>query len=107
MPKAYPSIEVLLKISDFFNVMMDFLLKGTKPAQFAENNINAALHNNSFVQTNHGGIVWNGRELSPEITELISVYEKLNGRKRFELLKFAIELEDSENEFKSSDKKSK
>lgn len=105
MPKAYPSIDVLLKISDLFNVTTDFLLKGIKPV--SENSINAAMHNSSFVQTNHGGIVWNSRELSPEATELIRVYEKLNGRKRFELLKFAVELEDSTNENKLENKKSK
>lgn len=97
-PKSYPSIDVLLKISDFFNVSTDFLLKGINTSQSVEKNISGALHNSSFVQANHGGVVCKGSELSPEILELISVYEKLNGRQRFELLKFAIELEGKTNE---------
>lgn len=105
MPKSYPSIDVLLKISELFNVTTDFLLKGIRQPQFVENNISGALNNSSFVQTNHGGIVWNSRELSPEAKELINVYEKLNGRQRFELLKFAVELEDKANENKPDDKK--
>ena len=107
MPKAYPSIDVLLKISEYFRVTTDFLLKGIKPQQLAENNISAALNNSSFIQANHGGIVWNSRELSPEAMELIRVYENLNGRKRFELLRYAVELEDNTNEIKTDDKKSK
>ena len=47
------------------------------------------------------------RELSPEVMELVKVYENLNGRKRFELLKFAMELEERTNEDKADDKKSK
>ena len=104
MPKSYPSIEVLLKISDLFNVTTDYLLKGIKPP---ESSINASLHNSSFVQTNHGGIVLNNKELSPEATELIHVYEKLNGRKRFELLRFAVELEGSSDDAKPENKKAK
>ena len=106
-PKAYPSIDALLKISDFFNVSTDFLLKGIYPSRLVENNISGDASINSFVQANHGGVVCHARELSPEVMELVKVYENLNGRKRFELLKFAMELEERTNEDKADDKKSK
>lgn len=104
-PKAYPSIDALLKISDFFNVSTDFLLKGVSSLQPVENNISGNANINSFIQANHGGVAYHGKELSPEATELVSIYEKLNGRKRFELLKFAMELEEQVNENKADDKK--
>ena len=64
-----------------------------------ENNISGALNNSSFIQANHGGVVYNGdTALSPEAAELLHIYEKLNGRDRLKLLNFAVDLEDKQHE---------
>ena len=92
---SFPSVEVLIKISDFFNVTIDYLLKGTETVPSVENN-SGQLSNSPFIQANHGGMVINGenRTLSPEIVELLRIYETLGGRDRLKLLNFAVELEE-------------
>ena len=98
LPKAYPSVEALIKIADFFNVSIDYLLKGTPSASAVENNINGSLSNSPFIQANHGGVIFNGdsgKAPSPEAIELLHIYEELGGRKRLMLLNFAVELERS------------
>lgn len=93
---SFPSVEVLIKISDFFNVTLDYLLKGTETAPSVENNISGQLSNSPFIQANHGGMVINGenKSLSPEAVELLRIYELLGGRDRLKLLNFAVELEE-------------
>ena len=93
---SFPSVEVLIKISDFFDVTLDYLLKGTEAAPSVENNISGLLSNSPFIQANHGGMVINGenRSLSPETVELLRIYETLGGRDRLKLLNFAVELEE-------------
>ena len=93
---SFPSVEVLIKISDFFNVTIDYLLKGTETVPSVENNISGQLSNSPFIQANHGGMVINGdnRTLSPESVELLRIYETLGGRDRLKLLNFAVELEE-------------
>lgn len=95
MPGSYPSVEVLIKISDFFGVTLDYLLKGTETAPSVENNISGLLSNSPFIQANHGGMVINGegKSLSPEALELLHIYATLGGRDRLKLLNFAVELE--------------
>ncbi len=98
-PNSYPSIEILIKLADFFNVSTDYLLRGTKPTPTIENNINGSLSNSPFIQANQGGVVINGEDrkpLTPEAVELLNIYENLNGRKRLKLLNFAVDLEGSE-----------
>lgn len=91
---SYPSIEVLIKLSDFFSVSTDYLLKGVEPTGNVENNINGSLSNSPFIQANHGGVVYNGDStISPEALELLRIYENLSGRSRLKLLNFAVELE--------------
>lgn len=91
---SYPSIEVLIKLSDFFRVSTDYLLKGVEPTGNVENNINGSLSNSPFIQANHGGVVYNGDStISPEALELLRIYENLSGRSRLKLLNFAVELE--------------
>ena len=92
---SYPSIEVLIKLSDFFSVSTDYLLKGVEPPTGnVENNINGSLSNSPFIQANHGGVVYNGDStISPEALELLRIYENLSGRSRLKLLNFAVELE--------------
>lgn len=93
VPNSYPSVEVLIKLSDFFHVSLDYLLKGT-PASSVENNISGSMSNSPFIQANYGGTVYNGEQsVSPEAVELLHIYEKLGGRERLRLLNFAVELE--------------
>ncbi len=96
---SYPSVEAVIKISEYFDVSIDYLLKGVEPMPSIKNNINGTLSNSSFVQANNGGIVY-GKDCenicSPEALELLKIYESLGGRDRLKLLNFAVELERSE-----------
>lgn len=95
---SYPSIETLIKIADYFNVSLDYLLRGKKSVPAVENNISGQLSNSPFIQANNGGVVFNGegsKTLSPEAVELLHIYENLGGRDRLKLLNFAVELERS------------
>ncbi len=95
---AYPSIDTLIKIANYFNVSLDYLLRGKKSIPGIENNINGQLSNSPFIQANNGGVVFNGesgKALSPESVELLHIYENLGGRDRLRLLNFAVELERS------------
>lgn len=95
-PKSFPSVEILIKISDYFGVSLDYLLKGTETAPSVANNIFGQMSNSPFIQANHGGTVIGGdcKELSPEVIELLRIYETLGGRDRLKLLNFAVELEE-------------
>jgi transcriptional regulator with XRE-family HTH domain len=96
IPQSYPSVEALIKIADYFNVSTDYLLRGVQIAPSVENNLNGQMLNSSFVQANHGGVVFNGdsqKAISPEAIELLRIYETLNGRDRLKLLNIAVELE--------------
>lgn len=99
IPNAYPSVDALIKIADFFGVSIDYLLRGTKAPPSVENNISGSLSNSPFIQANHGGVVINGETgsnvLSPEAMELLHIYETLGGRDRLKLLNYAVELERS------------
>lgn len=93
---AYPSVTVLIKLADYFNVSIDYLLRGTKNNPLIENNINGSLENSPFIQANRGGVIFNGdrsSSLSPEAGELLHIYDALDGRGRLQLLNFAVELE--------------
>lgn len=95
IPQSYPSVEALIKIADYFNVSIDYLLKGVQAAPSVENNLNGQMLNSAFVQANHGGVVFNGEQsISPEAMELLHIYEQLSGRERLKLLNFAVELEE-------------
>ena len=94
LPDAYPSVEALIKIADYFSVSIDYLLRGTETAT-AENNVSGALLNSSVIQANHGGVVFNGEQsISPEATELLHIYDELGVRERLKLLNFAVDLEE-------------
>ena len=95
VPNSFPSVEILIKLSDFFDVSIDYLLKGTETKPSVENNISGQLSNSPFIQANNGGIVLQSEQtLTPEALELLNIYEKLGGRSRLKLLNFAVELED-------------
>ena len=96
IPQSYPSVEALMKIADYFDVSIDYLLRGVQAAPSVENNPNGQMLNSSFVQANHGGVVFNGdsqKAISPEAIELLRIYETLSGRDRLKLLNIAVELE--------------
>lgn len=96
IPQSYPSVEALMKIADYFDVSTDYLLRGVQAAPSVENNLNGQMLNSSFVQANHGGVVFNGdsqKAISPEAIELLRIYETLSGRDRLKLLNIAVELE--------------
>lgn len=96
LEQSYPSVDALIKIADYFSVSIDYLLRGVNTVPAVENNISGQLSNSSFIQANHGGVVFNGdknRSFSPEAVELLHIYETLGGRDRLRLLNFAIELE--------------
>jgi DNA-binding XRE family transcriptional regulator len=96
--QAYPRVEVLVKIAEYFQVSIDYLIKGVQPVAVAgvENVINGVMPNSPFIQANHGGVIIreNGNEsLSPEASELLHIYGILGGRERLKLLNYAVELE--------------
>lgn len=96
IPQSYPSVEALMKIADYFDVSIDYLLRGVQAAPSVENNLNGQMLNSSFVQANLGGVVFNGdsqKAISPEAIELLRIYETLSGRDRLKLLNIAVELE--------------
>lgn len=94
LPNAYPSVESLIKIADYFHVSIDYLLRGINPV---ENNVNGDLMNSTVIQANRGGTVFNnGQALSPEAEELVRIYDKLNVRERLKLLNFAVDLEEKQ-----------
>lgn len=100
---AYPSVEALIKIAEFFHVSIDYLLLGVTPdvRQSEENNVSGLLSNSSVIQASRGGVVYNGdgsRALSPEALELLRVYDGLDGRGRLKLLNFAVDLEERSKE---------
>lgn len=94
LPQSYPSVEALIKISDYFKVSIDYLLKGDNSSSGVANTIRGHVSNSPFIQANHGGVVINREPaLSPESEELLRIYKTLSGRDRLELLNHAIELE--------------
>ena len=96
---SYPSVEVLVKIAECFNVSTDYLLRGIQVVPVFENNITGTLNTGSFIQANNGDVtVDKSRTLSPEVSELLRIYGNLNGQKRIALLACANRLSDSSAE---------
>ena len=98
LPQSYPSVEALVKIADYFNVSIDYLLRGIETVPAVSNNISGSLSNSPFIQANNGGVIFQGdtnQTLSPEAVELLHIYEMLGGRDRLKLLNYAVELEGS------------
>lgn len=86
-PQAYPSVEALIKIADYFQVSTDYLLKGAPDFVSAESERdNLSARENEYMST--------GNQLfSPEAMELLHIYENLKGRGRLKLLNYALGLE--------------
>lgn len=92
---VFPSVEILLKLSIFFNVSADYLLLGAKSG----NNISGEVNNSSVVQADHGSFVSGKDEkISNEGKVLVRIHENLSPSGKRKLLKYALELEDSEAE---------
>ena len=90
-PDAYPSIDVLIKIADYFKVSIDYLLRGIG---LVENHVNGTLTNSTVIQANRGGTVNNEQAYSLEAEELLHIYNNLYVRERLKLLNFAVDLEE-------------
>lgn len=93
-PNAYPSVEVLIKIADFFHTSTDYLLRGTGVGPAISNHIGGDMTNSTVAQAHHGGVYLNNAPVTPEGAELLRVYNSLSGRDRLKLLNFALTLED-------------
>ena len=106
---AYPNVDTLIKLADYFNVSTDYLLRGIRvvPVTGGGNVTNSTL-NSSVVQNNvqsnvSGGIVVNGQIFSKEAIRMAQIYDKSeNLRGKNELLSAAFRLEDEFSSGKSS-----
>ena len=95
LPNSYPSIEILIKIADYFHVSIDYLIRGTQSSSLTENNVNGVLTNSTVLQANRGSTVCHGEQaISPEAEELVRIYDNLGVRERLKLLNFAVDLEE-------------
>lgn len=94
LPNSYPSIEVLVKLADYFKVSTDYLLRGIACSEDIAYNVNGVILNSPLIQGNHSDVILhNDKPISPESAELLKIYESLNGRERIALLNRALELE--------------
>lgn len=97
VPNSYPSVDALVKISNYFNVTTDYLLKGAEVPINTENTVQGSVHNSSIMQANGGGVIFGAptdRRFSPEALELMRIYDTLGVRDRLKLLNLAVELEE-------------
>ena len=97
--EAYPNIRTLIKIADYFNVSIDWLLTGRNVTSVIKNSINSSSVHNSIVQSNiqgDNGGVFMGKDmsLSPQAKELLRIYEVLGVKEQTRLMSFAYELEE-------------
>ena len=83
---AYPNIKTLIKIADYFNVTTDYLLRGIQPEEGVTVVVNSAGANKLKEEK---------PPLSPELNELIRIYNGLRGRDRLKLTYFALDLEEA------------
>ncbi len=93
-----PGGETLVKIADYLNCSVDYLLGRTdNPIKtVSSNDFSNSTITNSTVGTNSAKItVHNNQknELSEQSAELLKIFENLNIREQTKLLSFAFELE--------------
>jgi|GEM_PF-2763388 len=103
--EAFPSIRTLIKIAEYFNVSIDWLLTGKQITAVIENSINDSYVHNSVVQSNiHGnnGGVNLANSLSTYSKELVRIYESLPIKEQTKLMTFAYDLEEKMNKDKSN-----
>ena len=93
-PKAYPSVEALMKISQFFNVSTDYLLFGVEANPSASNSVSGDLKNSTVIQANNSDAMLNKEQKhSFEAVALMRIYENLDMEGRLELLNLAFSLD--------------
>ena len=92
---AFPSMPVLLKLSEIFEVTTDYLLKGINTSSTVENNVNGDVTNSSVIQANQCGMAVINQAYSPEAEELANIYTRLKGKERIKLLNYAVKLEEA------------
>ena len=100
----YPSIKdfsvvgstVCLKIADYFQVSIDYLLRGEEYSPSAKNNVSGALMNSTVIQAgrNNNSSLNNATSCSSEALGLLDIYNKLTLKDRLRLLNFAVELDE-------------
>ena len=95
----YPSIKVLIKIAELFQVSIDYLLRGEEYLPSAKNNVSGALMNSTVIQAGrNNSALSNATSYSSEALGLLGIYNKLGLKDRVKLLNFAVELgEDKDN----------
>lgn len=96
IPSSYPSIDALIKLADYFDVSIDYLLRGKEHIGSVENNISGMM-NSSLIQANQNGVVIHSEQsVTPEAAELLHIYESLDGRNRLKLLNYAVQVSEGE-----------
>ncbi|MBQ8692201.1 MAG: helix-turn-helix transcriptional regulator [Synergistaceae bacterium] len=95
-PNAYPSVESLIKIAQFFNVSTDYLLLGVETNSSANNSVSGDLKNSTVIHqaSNSDAMISREQEYSFEAMALMRVYENLDMKDRLELLNFAFSLDE-------------
>ncbi|MGM9936452.1 MAG: helix-turn-helix domain-containing protein, partial [Candidatus Ornithomonoglobus sp.] len=91
-----PNGETLIKIADYFNCSIDYLL-GREHQSFNVNNTGGI--NNSVVgHTNDHVIIQSGaeRQLSAQERDLIRIYNDANGKTQHKIMDFVYGLEEEE-----------
>jgi len=95
--KKKPTADTLIKLGNFFDVSIDYLLGVDKDV----NTMNGNVTGGNFVQGG-GTITVNGhcpREMSIEESDLFRIFNSIDGKKRNKLLSLAYLLEDETNSF--------
>ena len=82
----YPRTKHLIMLAKYYEVSLDYLLLGKEFTPKTENI-------ETYPTDNSAGQTTSGKELSPEIRELIRIYDVLKGGDRFKLIDFALRLE--------------